>query len=130
VDFLRSREELIPSPFVRRYLMVLRTLIEGHHVQTRELLDEVTPHNPAPESIYYIARTYARLGEGDRAVAELARAVDMGFFSYSTMVRDTWFDSVRGDERFRGVLQRADERCRAARTRFITAGGERLLGVS
>jgi eukaryotic-like serine/threonine-protein kinase len=130
VDFLRSREQLIPSPFVRRYLMVLRTLIEGHHEQTRELLDEVTPHNPDPESIYYISRTYARLGEGGRAVAELARAVDMGFFSYSTMVRDPWFDSVRGDERFREVLQRADERCRAARTRFITAGGERLLGAS
>ena len=130
VDFLRSREELFPSPFVRRYLMVLRTLIEGHHEQTRPLLEQVTPHNPDPESIYYIARTYARLGDGGRAVAELARAVDMGFFSYSTMVRDPWFDSVRGDERFREVLHRADERCRAARTRFITAGGERLLGVA
>ena len=46
------------------------------------------------------------------------------------MLRDPWFDSVRGDERFRDVLQRADERCRVARTQFMTAGGERLLGVS
>jgi hypothetical protein len=111
-----------PHPFARRYLMVLRTLIEGQHEQTRQLLAEVTEDNADPESIYYIARTYARLGEGGSAVAELARAVDMGFFSYATMVRDPWFDSVRGNEHFREVLQRARERCAAARTRFIAAG--------
>ncbi len=110
--------------------MVLRTLIEGHHEETRQLLDDVTLHNSDPESVYYIARTYARLGEGSRAVAELARSVEMGFLGYPTMMRDPWFDSVRGDEHFREVLHRADERCRAARTRFITAGGERLLGVA
>jgi serine/threonine protein kinase len=130
VRFLREREQQIPSVFVRRYLMVLRTLIEGEHQQTLELLEEVTPHNPDPESIFYIARTFARLGKRGRAVAELARAIDGGFFSHATMVRDAWFDSLRGDEGFREALKRAEERHRAARARFIAAGGERLLGVS
>ena len=130
VAFLRQREEQNPSPFVQRYLMVLRTLIEGNYQQTLQLLEVVTPHNPDPESIFYIARTYARLGGRDRAVAELARAIERGFFSYATMLRDPWFDSVRGDERFREALRRAEERHRTARTRFIAAGGERLLGVA
>jgi hypothetical protein len=60
---------------VRQYLMILRTLIEGRLEQTRQLLDEVAPHHSNPESVYYIARTYARLGEVDRALAELARSI-------------------------------------------------------
>jgi hypothetical protein len=120
----------MPTLFVRQYLMVLRTLIEGRHDETLALLGEVTPRNPDPESVFYIARTYARLGSDDKALTELARAVEMGFFSCTTMVRDPWFDDVRSDARFDRALQRAEERHRAARDRFIAAGGERLLGTA
>jgi tetratricopeptide (TPR) repeat protein len=57
---------------------------EGEAQECLELLDALAPRNPDPESIFHIARTYARLGATDAGAAQFARAVDSGFFCATT----------------------------------------------
>lgn len=127
---LREREQAATSPMVATYLFALRALLEGDFAAARRALDEVAPHNPDPEAIYYVARTYARLGTEERALAELARAVEGGFFCYPGFLNDPWWDSFRAGERFQGILREAERRHLDAAARFTAAGGARALGVS
>jgi tetratricopeptide (TPR) repeat protein len=130
VALLRQREQAATSPMVVTYLFALRALLEGDLASSRSALDEAVAHNPDPESIFYVARTYARLGAGDRALEELARAVDGGFFCYPILLGDPWLDPLRADGEFRRIARRAETRHREAAARFVEAGGERLLGLA
>ena len=82
-----------------------------------------------PEGLFGLTLILARFGSADRAVEVLGSAVDGGYFPYQTFQRNPWFDSLRHRADFLEVLAKAEQRQREARTAFIHAGGEALLGV-
>jgi TolB-like protein/tetratricopeptide (TPR) repeat protein len=126
LDFLASRETRVADTRAREYLAALHALLEGDRVRALDSLDRVTL-NPDPESLFYVARTYARLGEPERALAVLER-VAAGFFCYSIFVHDAWLDSLRGDSRFQRLLHTVEREHRRAAATYSEHGGERVLG--
>jgi tetratricopeptide (TPR) repeat protein len=126
LEFLANREARVADARARDYLGALHALLEGNRGRALERLNRVTL-NPDPESLFYVARTYARLGESDRAMSVLER-VAAGFFCYPIFVHDPWLDPLRGDQRFLGVLHTVEKQHRRATATFSENGGERLLG--
>ena len=83
-----------------------------------------------PESFYYVARQLAYFGDPAAALPVLDRAVEEGFFCFSTMARDPWLDTLRADPAFTKILRHAEARHREALAAFLQADGDRLLGLT
>lgn len=126
LGFLADRQTRLADGRAREYLAALRALLEGDRDRALESLDRVTL-NPDPESLFYVARTYARLGETGQALAQLERAA-AGFFCYSIFVQDPWLDPLRGEPRFLRLLHAVEKEHRRAVAAFHEHQGERLLG--
>jgi tetratricopeptide (TPR) repeat protein len=111
------------------YVAALRYTILGDReaaaAELRRLFDI-----PDPEARFYIARGLAVIDKQEEALAQLRLAVDGGFFCLPTFARDPWLDSLRGTHEFTAIVHRAEARHRQAVIAFLTAEGNRLLGVT
>lgn len=85
---------------------------------------------PDPEGRYYVARHLVHEGEIDRGLDMLSRVVDDGFFCLPALARDPWLDPVRPLSAFVEIVRRAEARHRRAIISFLSAEGDRVLGVS
>ncbi len=85
---------------------------------------------PDPEGRYYLARALAECGEHDKAISLLDNVVDGGFFCLPAFTRDPWLDPLRGYPGFTALVRRAEARHRQAVISFLSAEGDRLLGVT
>jgi serine/threonine protein kinase/tetratricopeptide (TPR) repeat protein len=83
-----------------------------------------------PEGRYYGARHLAHLGDRELALRMLEGAVDNGFFCVPAFTRDPWLDSLRGTPEFTEIVRRAEARHRQALISFLTAEGDRVLGIA
>jgi eukaryotic-like serine/threonine-protein kinase len=84
---------------------------------------------PDPEGRFYVARHMVHLGEIDRGLDMLSRVVDDGFFCLPALTRDPWLDPVRSLAAFTEIIRRAEARHRRAIISFLSAEGDRVLGV-
>jgi serine/threonine protein kinase/tetratricopeptide (TPR) repeat protein len=84
---------------------------------------------PDPEGRFYVARHLVHLGEIDRGLEMLSRVVDDGFFCLPALTRDPWLDPVRSLTAFTEIVRRAETRHRRAIISFLSAEGDRVLGV-
>jgi serine/threonine protein kinase/tetratricopeptide (TPR) repeat protein len=125
----RASAATLRDPLTQSYQRLLPLLLEGRLEECGRLLDELAPRNPDPESVFHIARTYARLGAVQPALAQFDRAVDMGFLVPQWFARDPWLEPLADQPRFRAALARAERRHADAARKFRDAGGERLLGL-
>jgi serine/threonine protein kinase/tetratricopeptide (TPR) repeat protein len=82
-----------------------------------------------PEAIFQDAWLLCDVGEHDRGLDALRRAVEGGYSVVPTLRGSRQFDALRGDPRFQKVVDRAEEGRAQARAAFREAGGERLLGL-
>jgi len=82
-----------------------------------------------PEGMYYLSRQLSYLGQEAWALDMLARAIDKGFFCYTAMVRDPWFDSLRASSQFTALLRKSHQLHREAASAFLAARGDSLLGL-
>jgi DNA-binding winged helix-turn-helix (wHTH) protein/tetratricopeptide (TPR) repeat protein len=119
---LRWREGQAPPGRARLYLVSLRALFEGHEQESLAALDDLAGRPDDPEGSFYVARSFAYWQRGERAVRELTRAVDGGFFCWPAMEADSWLARVRGTPGFDDVLARARERHERARSAFQKVG--------
>ena len=126
----RASAATVRDPLTRSFQAVLPLVLERRFEECRRLLDELAPRNPDPESIFHVARTYARIGATEAAVAQFERAVSMGFVVHSWFVRDPWLEPLTAEPRFQEALARAEHRSHEAARIFRNADGERLLGTS
>jgi eukaryotic-like serine/threonine-protein kinase len=126
----RASAATVRDPLTRSFQAVLPLVLERRFDECRRLLDELAPRNPDPESIFLVARTYARIGASEAAVAQFERSVGMGFVVHSWFVRDPWLEPLINEPRFQEALARAERRSSEAAQMFRNAGGERLLGTS
>lgn len=128
-DRPQSREQ-VTLRLSRLFMVSLRALLEGNREESLQACEELRKATfRDPEGIYYLARELSFLGEQDRALEILSRAINNGFFCYPTMVRDPWLDSLRARSEFAALLQQAQQLHREAATAFVTGGGDALLGL-
>jgi TolB-like protein/predicted Ser/Thr protein kinase len=112
------------------YMASLRALLEGNREGSLAACEELRKGTfRDPEGIFYLARELSFLGEQDRALEILSRAINNGFFCYPAMVRDPWLDSIRGRSEFTTLLQQAQAKQREAAAAFVAGGGDTLLGL-
>lgn len=124
---LRWRERETTDNRIRPYLTSLRALLEGDHEKSLAAANAAARIPIDAEAIYYLARTFARLGAHDRAAAELRRVVDGGFWCHETLLRDPWLESIRGRPDLRPVFEQARVQTQRARAIFNQSGGADLL---
>jgi hypothetical protein len=127
IEALRARERDGLEGVVRAYIVALRALLEGDTAVSLAALEESASCIEDGEAMYYLTRSFARLGFADRAARELTRVVDGGFWSCETFDRDPWLDSIRDRADVRVVLDRAQQRRSRALEDFILLGGPALL---
>jgi hypothetical protein len=72
----------------------------------------------------YFARQLSDLGEPEKALEVLSRAVQRGFYCYAAMVRDPWLHGPRGKPECSEILRRAQELHVIARRTFVEKAGE------
>ena len=83
-----------------------------------------------PEGRFYAARHLAYLGDSETALSLLQGVVEDGFFCVPTLARDPWLDPLRGAPEFATIVRRAEARHRQALISFLTAEGDRVLGLA
>jgi tetratricopeptide (TPR) repeat protein len=83
-----------------------------------------------PEGRFYAARHLAYLGDSETALSLLKGVVEDGFFCVPTLARDPWLDPLRGAPEFATIVRRAEARHRQALISFLTAEGDRVLGLA
>ena len=81
-----------------------------------------------PEAIFQEGWLLCDVGEHQRGLGFLRRAVEKGYFVAPTLTGSRHFDALRGDPGFEEVLAMAEAGRDRALTAFREAGGERLLG--
>jgi hypothetical protein len=77
-----------------------------------------------------MARSFAHAGAFDDALPILKEVVENGFFCLTAFTRDPWLDGLRGHPEFSAVVRRAEARHRHALISFLTAEGDRVLGIA
>jgi tetratricopeptide (TPR) repeat protein len=82
-----------------------------------------------PEAIFQQGWMLCDIGEHQRGLISLKRAVGKGYFAAPTLAGRPQFDALRGDAEFQAVLADAEAGRQHALTAFREAGGERLLGA-
>jgi serine/threonine protein kinase/tetratricopeptide (TPR) repeat protein len=98
----------------RAYHEALLGTLEGNRETALAALDTVVSHNRDPEAIFYMTRSYAHLGERDRAL-DLLERLSRSFFPVTAFERDAWLDPLRDSPRFAAVLRRATALHQSAR---------------
>ena len=111
------------------FIASLIAMIEG---RTDDLLTNLRAiaDLPDPEGRYFMARTFAHVGAFDEALPILAEVVENGFFCLTAFTRDPWLDGLRGHPEFSAIVRGAEARHRQALISFLTAEGDRVLGIT
>ena len=65
---------------------------------------ELWPDEAVP--FYNLAGAYALLGRDDEALAALERDFELGDRDWEYLAGDRWFESLQGNDRFGGLLER------------------------
>jgi hypothetical protein len=81
-----------------------------------------------PEAIFQEGWLLCDVGEHDRGMPYLRRAIDKGYFVAPTLSSRPQFDALRGRADFEALLADAEAGRQRALASFREAGGERLLG--
>lgn len=123
---LRELEPKIPTR-LRHLISAGRLLLEGKTAESAASLLRFDLQDP--EALFYGSRHLAKLGEADRAIEWLQRAVDGGFFCYPAMAGDPWLDAIRKRPTFAKVLKRAQTQHKEAASMFVGLEGDRKLAT-
>jgi eukaryotic-like serine/threonine-protein kinase len=129
LSVLRETENEKRPALMRAFVASLRALLEGKGEESLEATETCLAQFRDPEAQYYLARQLAYLGARERAIGEIGRAVEQGFYCPQALARDPWLTSLRSTPAFDAILGRAEAGRRAAAAAFTEVGGEGLLGV-
>jgi TolB-like protein len=81
-----------------------------------------------PEFLFRVGWLLCDVGEYERGLVYLRRALTKSYFAAPTLSTSPSFDPLRSEPVFQAILAEADEGRRLALTTFHDAGGERFLG--
>jgi serine/threonine protein kinase len=124
---LRTVDQSLPHLLVI-FVTALEELLRGDRDASLASIRRLDIRDP--EGRFYVARHLAYLGDTDAAVAMFTRVVPDGFFCLPALMRDPWLDSLRALPAFAAILREAESRHRQAVISFLTAEGDRVLGIT
>jgi DNA-binding winged helix-turn-helix (wHTH) protein/tetratricopeptide (TPR) repeat protein len=105
-----------------------RTMLEGDTAASIAAVERIVSSEFSdPEGLYALARHLAHLNRVDSALDLLDRVVAGGFFCFPAMLRDPWLEPIRAIPRFTTLLEKAEEKHRAAECEFEKLEGNRVL---
>lgn len=125
---LSAVDTTIPTRLVT-YVTALYQLVIGNRVESLASISRLSNIRD-PEGRFYVARQLAYLGDTENSLALLKNVVEDGFFCLPALTQDPWLDPLRGTAEFAAVLRVAETRHRQAVISFLTAEGDRVLGVA
>jgi len=82
-----------------------------------------------PEALFLEGWMLCDVGEYERGMADLQRAIAKSYFVAPTLTGRPQFDPLRADPAFRALVDKAEAGRQHALAAFREAGGERLLGA-
>lgn len=126
---LQSHEANEANLVMRSFMAMTRAALQGDRAETLSASHPLLETFTDAEGRYFMARILAYVGETERALSELERTLDMGFWFPASVAGDPWFARVHDDRRFQALLDRSEHYRRGALTAFHDAGGERVLGA-
>ncbi|HEY7509230.1 MAG TPA: protein kinase [Vicinamibacteria bacterium] len=117
-------------PAFRYWLGSLRAWLDGRAEDMAAGLVELGPVRirEDPEAMFQEGWLFCDVGDHERGLASLARAVDKGYAAAPTLAQAPHFDPLRGRVEFQRLLARAEALRESALAAFREAGGDRLLG--
>ena len=111
---LREAMKADPDPQYRAYHQALLGTLEGNREAALPGIEKIVTHNRDPEAWFYQTRSYAHLGEREKAL-DLLERVSRSFFPVHAFEHDAWLDPLRDTPRFAEIVRAAKERHEAAR---------------
>jgi non-specific serine/threonine protein kinase len=129
---LRERERAQgPTGLVQPLMRSLRAYIEGNFDECLHTVNAAIPLTAKdPESLFYLGRHLALIGQPERALDVLSTVVEKGFLCGSALERDSCFAALRPSPRYSEILQLAVRRRGQAHAAFLEAGGNELLNLA
>lgn len=124
---LRTIDERIASRMVS-FTSSLRLLLDGKHQESIATISSLLGIRD-PEARYFVGRHLVYAGDIAAGLSAIEWVVDNGFFCAPAMARDPWLDSVRSMPEFGAIMRRAEARHRDAVVTFLSAEGDRVLGL-
>jgi serine/threonine protein kinase len=101
-DVTFSPRKLFNESYYLHRAKEYRKAIEGY----RKIVDAMPATNLARTSAFNVACGYALLGEKDNALEWLEKSVELGWKDAAYMEKDSDFDSIRGEERYKKLVER------------------------
>jgi serine/threonine protein kinase/tetratricopeptide (TPR) repeat protein len=123
----REEARFAAFPRLRAFCAALRAALEGRQAEALADLQLVTTEFTDGEGLFYVAEIFARLGDVERTLTTLEKAVAMGFLCVAAIRNAPYLSSLRGIERFEALVERTQVRQRAISDSFLRAGGPVLL---
>ncbi len=128
---LQGMREAHRIPLFESWIDFLRAWLDR---RLDEVLNRLTDRGPQkisedPEAIFQDGWLLCDLGEHERGLLSLERAVAKGYFVAPTLARAPQFDALRGSAKFTALLAQAEASRARAWDAFRQGGGERLLGA-
>ena len=87
-----------------------RTVLEQDRAAFAAPFDATTANIRDPEHLFYMSLMAAYVGDVERTLATLGRAVAGGWFCHATIAREPWLDSVRDTPTFAALVTEAETR--------------------
>jgi serine/threonine-protein kinase len=83
-------------------------------------MEEYEQANPQDGEVWIlIAQNYALLGNIEGCIRALKKTIELGFFNYPFMLKDSFLDPVRDDLEFQRVLEFAKEKYEAFKNKYF-----------
>jgi len=103
------------------FSIAMKAIIEGETETASMAMTELEQSNPAdPELWFTIAEIYGLLGDAGNSARTLEEGVNRGYFNYTFMVSNSFFDRVRNAPEFQRVLEMAKVRHDTFKERFFS----------
>jgi eukaryotic-like serine/threonine-protein kinase len=127
----REEERFATVPLMRSFSSALRAALEGKKDEGIAALEQLQRFGFTDgEGLFYLAGTYVKLGEPQRACELLARSIDGGFLCLRAFETDVYLAPLRAmDDAWQPLLGRIESKRRQVINEFARAGGRTLLGV-
>jgi non-specific serine/threonine protein kinase len=127
---LDEMEERPNIPLFTTWSEYIRAWIER---RTTNMIDELSPLEGLkifsdPEATFRMGWLLCDIGEHERGLPRIERAVEHGFYASPTLAAAPQFDAIRDRPAFRSLLTDAEAGRQRALTAFRDAGGDKLLG--
>lgn len=95
-------------------------VIKGDRQEGLNVMDKMIDSNIIDaENTFYFSTFYALLGEKNKSLEMLDKAVTSGYFNYPHIIGNSSFNFLQGDKRFNYILDKAKKRHDAFRDRFL-----------